>query len=127
MTDKNQKPKGRTPIQDKLKIMKGTANTSVDKGSEENIQKGREFVFGNNTPKGDEKSPSSKLELNDDDVAGFIKEITAPARGKKQGRCKTTIEWQPEDYEKLSKACQKTNLSMSEFVRKCVKRVLDRM
>jgi hypothetical protein len=146
MTEEGKKAKERVSMQDKLSIMKKSQTTNPEKGSEENLQRGREFVFSNEIPTKENVESAVTLDYKDknkisetsslltnfngddeNEVADFIKEITAPPRGKKQGRCKTTIEWQPEDYEKLAKACSKTNLSMSEFIRKCVKRVLDKM
>lgn len=135
MNDKK-KSSQRLSMQEKMTLMNDNAKRKEeeDKGSKENLDRGRDFIFNTDSQENPDtkkqnievKSERKNVDENEG-IADFINEITAPSRSKKQGRCKTTIEWQPEDYEKLIKACNKTNLSMSEFIRKCVQRILEKM
>jgi hypothetical protein len=141
MTGDNKNTKDRISMQEKVKIVQQPQITDREKGLEDNLHQGREFLLLDSASKenfsgvislnrkddSDSTTPATGSPNNDNELADFINEITVPPRGKKQGRCKTTIEWNPDDYEKLAKACSTTNLSMSEFIRKCVKRVLDKM
>lgn len=136
MSERKKKGSERLSMQEKMKLMNENTQRKEEltKGSKENLELGRSFIHEADSQESSAAKESAIAAISSQDnadegkeISDFINEITVPSRSKKQGRCKTTIEWQPEDYGKLVKACNKTNLSMSEFIRKCVQRVLEKM